>query len=56
LIKQGLRKKVVTLVNEQQGAGMHNVTFNAGNLSTGIYIYTLRAGSYSSTKKLILVK
>jgi Ice-binding-like/Secretion system C-terminal sorting domain len=55
-----LGDEVATLVNGRQEAGSHDVTFNAGNgtrsLSSGVYFYRLDAGSFVSTKKLILMK
>ncbi len=51
-----LGNEVSTLVNEQKAAGNYNVTFNASPLSTGIYFYTLQSGSFTATKKLILMK
>jgi hypothetical protein len=51
-----LGKEVATLVNEEQPAGEYRVLFNAVNLPSGIYFYTLRAGSYTETKKFILLK
>ena len=51
-----LGRQVATLVNGRQNAGNYNVTFNASNLSTGVYFYKLQAGTYSDTKKLMLIK
>lgn len=51
-----LGKEVATLVNEQQSAGQHLVTFNASNLASGVYLYKIQAGSFSSVKKLTLIK
>jgi len=51
-----LGNEVSTLVNEKQKAGTHEITFNAGIISSGIYFYRLIAGKYSETKKMILVK
>ncbi len=51
-----LGKEVATLVNEEQAAGEYRVSFNAANLPSGIYFYTLRAGSFAETKKFILMK
>lgn len=49
-------KEIMTLVNEKQSPGEYNVTFNAGNLNSGVYFYRLIAGNFNETKKLILVK
>jgi len=51
-----LGNEVFTLVNEIQIAGSYTVNFNAAQLSSGIYIYQLVAGSFIQTKKMILLK
>jgi hypothetical protein len=51
-----LGREVVTLVNEEQPAGNYEVEFNSKAISSGIYFYTLQAGSFISTKKMILLK
>lgn len=51
-----LGKEVATLVNEAKTSGKHSVEFNASELSSGIYLYELRSGSFLSTKKLVLMK
>ena len=51
-----LGREVKTLVNERQTAGTHLVTFDAGNLASGVYFYRMQAGSFVQTKKLILMK
>jgi len=51
-----LGEEVKTLVNEQKPAGNYEVEFDASNLSSGVYFYTLTAGDFSATKKLILLK
>jgi|GEM_PF-2943519 len=51
-----LGKEVATLVNEEQKAGNYEVNFDAKNLSSGIYFYRLQSGSFSQTKKLLLLK
>jgi len=56
LVYDILGKEVATLVNEQLSAGSYTVTFNAGNLKSGIYFYKLTAGEYSEVKKMILMK
>ncbi len=51
-----LGQVVTTLVNREQAAGNYEYNFSADNLSSGIYFYTLRAGNFVSTKKMILLK
>lgn len=51
-----LGNEVATLVNVEKARGIHSVTFNAGNLSSGVYFYKIQAGSYSSTRKMMLLK
>ena len=51
-----LGREVTTLVNEEKQRGNHVVKFNASNLSSGIYLYRLQAGSFVETKKMIVVK
>ena len=49
-------ERVATLVNEKSRAGQHSVIFNASSLSSCIYFYKLNTGTFSSTRKLILLK
>ncbi len=51
-----LGQKVITLVNEQQSAGNYEVSFDGTNLSSGIYLYKIRAGEFSFVKKMILLR
>lgn len=51
-----LGREVVELVNKVQSSGNYQVEFNASNLPNGVYIYRLQTGSFTSTKKLILLK
>jgi hypothetical protein len=51
-----LGEEVASLVNENQKAGRYEVTFNAANYSSGIYLYRLEISNYSSIKKMLLVK
>ena len=48
--------EVANLVSERQEAGNYSVAFNASDLPSGIYFYTLTSGNFNSTKKLILLK
>jgi len=49
-------EKVSTLVNSNIEAGMHSVTFDATRLPSGVYFYELKAGSFNSIKKMILLR
>jgi hypothetical protein len=51
-----LGRAVVTLISEEKPAGIYKVEFNAEQLSSGVYFYSINAGNFSSTKKLILLK
>lgn len=49
-------QEVATLVNEVQTASGYETSFDASKLSSGIYFYTLRAGNFVETKKMMLIK
>ncbi|MFZ6032401.1 MAG: YCF48-related protein [Melioribacter sp.] len=49
-------REIATLVNENKQRGNYEVHFDASDLATGVYLYSLKAGSFSDTKKLILIK
>jgi len=49
-------KEVAVLVNQEKAPGDYNVKFDASSLSSGMYLYELKAGAYSLTRKLILMK
>lgn len=51
-----LGREVRSLLNRQLEAGTYAVTLDASSLSSGMYYYTLQAGSFSGTKKMMLVK
>ena len=55
-VYDSIGREVATLVNETKEAGSYQVTFNASKLASGVYFYRLQAGSYSSVKKLVLMK
>ena len=56
VVYNSLGQEVTTLVNQTQSVGKYTVQFNASNLSSGVYIYKLQAGEFSSTKKMLLMK
>jgi hypothetical protein len=51
-----LGREVETLVNEMQAPGVHTVHFNAAGLSSGTYVYRLKAGSFSQSRSMILLR
>jgi hypothetical protein len=51
-----LGKEVQTLVNQQLSPGTYSVDFDGSTLPSGIYYYRLESGSFTETKKMVLIK
>jgi len=51
-----LGREVKTLVDQKQNPGNYKVVFDAAELTSGMYFYTLRAGTFFDTKKMLLLK
>ncbi|MBK8553698.1 MAG: T9SS type A sorting domain-containing protein [Ignavibacteria bacterium] len=51
-----LGKLIKALVHEKQNAGTYETEFDASDMPSGIYFYTLNAGSYIETKRMVLLK
>lgn len=51
-----LGEEVATLVNEELKPGSYEVRFDGTNLSSGVYFYQIKSGSFIDTKKMVLVK
>jgi hypothetical protein len=51
-----LGQVVRTLVNQNQSAGTHTISFKADDLTSGIYFYSIQAGSFNQVKKMMLLK
>ena len=51
-----LGSEVADLVNGEVEAGVHKVNFSGVDLNSGVYFYTIKAGNFSETKKLMLMK
>jgi len=51
-----LGREVASLLDEQRNAGRYHVEWNASQFSSGVYFYQIQAGSFTATKKLILLK
>ncbi|MEE9432416.1 MAG: family 10 glycosylhydrolase [Melioribacteraceae bacterium] len=51
-----LGQEVATLINQQQKPGNYKINFDAKNLTSGIYYYSINTGSFVQTKKMIIIK
>lgn len=51
-----LGRVVITLINQYQPPGNKSVTWNAGNVASGIYFYRLVAGNFVAVKKMAVVR
>ena len=51
-----LGREVAELVNEFKTAGNYSVNFEASSLSSGVYFYSISAGNFHQTKKMVLTK
>lgn len=51
-----LGSEVVSLVNESKDEGSYTVNFDASNLPSGVYIYTLRVNDFTASKKMVVLK
>jgi hypothetical protein len=55
-IFNSLGQLVSTLIDENRAAGSHSVSWDASGVASGVYIYQLRAGSFTDSKKMVLMK
>jgi hypothetical protein len=56
IIYDVLGNEVATLVDEEKSTGSYTVNFNASSIPSGVYFYSLTAGEFTQTKKMILMK
>lgn len=56
VVMNSLGEEIAVLVNELQDQGLHQLDFNASNLSSGIYFYSIQTSQFSETKKMLLMK
>jgi Ice-binding-like/Secretion system C-terminal sorting domain len=56
IILNSIGEEVAVVVNEEMESGFHTAEFNAANLPSGVYFYQLKAGEFTSMKKMILLK
>jgi hypothetical protein len=55
-VYNALGQLVTTLVNETRPAGVHTISWDARSVSSGLYLYQIRAGSFVQTRKMLLMK
>jgi len=55
-VYNAMGKKVASLVNQWQPAGEHSVKFDAGDLESGVYFYSIKTGLYVKRGKMLLIK
>ncbi|MCE1165359.1 MAG: T9SS type A sorting domain-containing protein [Bacteroidetes bacterium] len=55
-VYNSLGREAAVLVNGEYSPGNYRINWNASGLSSGVYFYTMRAGNFTQTKKLLLVK
>ena len=51
-----LGREIKTLLNHYKLSGNYNILFDASDLASGVYLYKLEAGSYTSSRKMVLIK
>ena len=56
MVYNSLGQEIAELAGKEYSAGKHSVTFNASNLASGIYYCTMKAGAYTTAKKMIFQK
>jgi Secretion system C-terminal sorting domain len=49
-------EEIEVLVNENQSEGFYSISFNAADLPSGLYFYTLSSGNFNKTSKMIIMK
>ena len=51
-----LGQKITTLVSDERGPGTYSTRWDAAGVASGVYFYRLEAGSFSQSRKLLLLK
>lgn len=55
-VYNAIGEEVKVLVNKNQSAGKYSINFNAADLPSGLYFYSLTSGNFTKTNKMILLK
>ncbi len=55
-VYDSIGRELKSLINQYQERGLQQVKFDASGLPSGIYYYTINAGNYSATRKMLLIK
>ena len=55
-VYNALGQKVATLVDRDQKAGRHSLSFDASEFTSGVYFYKIKTKEFSATKKMLLIK
>ena len=56
IVYDAIGSEVATLVNKEQAPGIYQIQFNAVNLTSGVYFYSLEADDFVAVKKMLLIK
>ncbi|MEX0610245.1 MAG: T9SS type A sorting domain-containing protein [Balneolaceae bacterium] len=56
IIYNALGQQVATLLDNRMTAGTHSLNWNAQSMASGVYFYTIKAGDFLQTRKMILLK
>jgi hypothetical protein len=51
-----LGQRVATLVDEERPAGSYSERFDATRLASGVYLYRLKAGNFTTVQKMVLLR
>jgi hypothetical protein len=56
MVYDALGRNIRTLVNQQLDAGEYTSPFDATGLSSGVYYYVLKSGTFVESKRMVLIR
>ncbi len=56
VVYNAIGQQLATLVNEEKSVGKYEITFNAADLSSGVYLYRIQSESHTESRQMLLVK